>query len=84
MTLLDLVEKEIMRAGKPLTIREALKLAEEDGTLLMMETIGKTPQNTINSLLHKDIKRGENARFIQVLSKPAKFDLKRKDERDLQ
>ncbi len=81
MTLLDLMEKEIKSTGKPLTIREALKLAEEDGTLSLMEKIGKTPQNTINSLLHKDIKRGENARFIQISNKPAKFDLKSKDER---
>lgn len=81
MTLLDLMEKEIKSAGKALTIREVLKLAEEDGTLAKMEKIGKTPQNTINALLHKDIKRGENARFIQVSSKPAIFDIRNKDER---
>ncbi len=77
MTLLDLMEKEIRLAGKALTIREALRLAEEDGTLAEMKKIGKTPQNTISALLHKDIKRGESARFIQVSNKPAIFDLKK-------
>lgn len=78
MTLLDLMAKEIEKANTPLTIREALDYAMKDGTLSMIETTGKTLQNTINSLLHKDIKRGENARFVQVSTKPAKFDIKDK------
>ena len=77
MTFLELMEKEILSSGKALTIREALDLAEKDGTLKQIPTIGKTPQNTINSLLHKDIKHGDRARFVQVSSKPAKFDLKK-------
>ncbi len=77
MKFLDLMEKEIKAAGKPLTIKEALSLAENDGTLDQIATVGKTPQNTINSLLHKDIKRGEAARFVQTSKKPARFDLKK-------
>lgn len=76
MTLLDLFAKEIEKAGKPLTIREALNMAEEDGSFSMIDKVGKTPQNTINALLHKDIRR-ESPRFIQVSNKPAKFDIKR-------
>lgn len=77
MTFLEMMKKEILLSGKALTIREALDLAEKDGTLNQIPKIGKTPQNTLNSLLHKDIKRGEKARFIQVSSIPAKFDIKK-------
>ena len=77
MTFLEMMEKEIKAAGRALTTREALDLAEKDGSLAQIPKIGKTPQNTINSLLHKDIKHGDAARFIQVSSKPAKFDVKR-------
>ena len=77
MKYLDMMEKEIRTAGRALTIQEALKLAEKDGTLTEMQKIGKTPQNTINSLLHRDIDRGSRARFIQVSDRPAKFDLRK-------
>ena len=78
MTLLDLMEKEILQANRPLTIREALNAAELDGTFNQIGKIGKTPQNTINALLHKDIARGKAARFVQVTSKPATFDVVKK------
>lgn len=78
MTLLELMEKEIVLANKPLTIREALDAASRDGTIDKFDKIGKTPQNTLNALLHKDIARGENARFVQVTSKPATFDVAKK------
>ena len=76
MTLLDLFAKEIEKAGKSLTIHEALNMVEEDGSFSTIEKVGKTPQNTINALLHKDIKRAA-PRFIQVSNKSAKFDIKR-------
>ena len=76
MTFLEMMEKEIISAGKLLTIKEALNLAEQDGTLSQIPKVGKTPQNTINSLLHKNIKSGDKARFIQVSLKPTKFYLK--------
>lgn len=77
MTFLELMEKEIVASDKALTIREALELAEKDGSINQIPNYGKTPQKTINSLLHKDIKRGEMARFVQVSLKPARFDIKK-------
>ena len=77
MTFLDLMEKEIRLAGRALTIGEAFKAAEEDGTIHELTNMGKTPHNTMNAQLHKDMKRGDRARFIQVSSKPAKFDVKK-------
>ena len=58
MTFLEMMEKEIISAGKPLTIKEALNLAEQDGTLSQIPKVGKTPQNTINSTTQEYKKRG--------------------------
>ena len=78
MTFLELMEIEIRRAGHPLTVGEAFMAAEKDGSINELPKTGKTPHNTMNAQLHKDMKRGEKARFIQVSTKPAKFDIKRK------
>lgn len=76
MTFLELMETEIRRAGKPITIKEALTSAEKHGTIKELLHIGKTPQNTLNAALHKDIAKGSKARFIQVSDKPALFDVR--------
>lgn len=78
MTFLDLMENEIRRAGRPLTIKEALSMASDNGTIKELSHIGKTPQNTMNSALHKDIAKGEKARFVQISDKPAVFDIRKK------
>lgn len=41
MTFLEIIEKEILSASKPLTIKEALNLVEQDGTLSQISKIGK-------------------------------------------
>lgn len=58
MTFLEMIEKEILSAGKLLTIKESFNLVEQDSTFSQILKIGKTPQNTINSRLHKNIKSG--------------------------
>lgn len=75
--LLDLMSIEIKKAGKPLTIREALTSAEKDGIINELEKLGKTPQNSINALLHKDMAKSEPT-FTQVSARPARFDLIKK------
>lgn len=62
---LDLMEYEIRKAGRAIIIAKALQEAEMDGVLSQIESFGKTPQKTINSLLHRDMKKGENSRFVQ-------------------
>lgn len=43
MTFLEMMEKEIRLAGRPLTVGEAFKAAEEDGTINELPNVGKTP-----------------------------------------
>lgn len=76
MKYLDLMEKEIRNAGRAITIREALTMAEQDGTIGQLESVGKTPEKTINSLLHKDIEKGDRARFVQESQRPATFNMR--------
>jgi hypothetical protein len=52
--------------------------ATKNGTINELSHIGKTPQNTLNSALHKDMAKGKSARFVQVSDKPAAFDIKKK------
>ena len=75
---LDLMEYEISKAGRAITIAEALQEAEKDGVLTQIESIGKTPQKTINSLLHRDMKKGEKSKFVQKSQRPSTFDLREK------
>ena len=53
-------------------------MASDNGTIKELSHIGKTPQNTMNSALHKDIAKGEKARFVQISDKPAVFDIRKK------
>ncbi len=76
MTLMELMEYEVRKAGKPLTVGDALALAWQDGKIEELPHVGKTPQNTLNSLLHKDIAKGDSSRFIQISAKPALFDVR--------
>lgn len=43
MTFLEMMEKEILLAGKLLTIKESFNLIEQDSTFSQILKIGKTP-----------------------------------------
>lgn len=75
-TYLDLVEEVLKESKKPMTIREILDYAEKNDFMTKMKSVGKTPEKTINANIHKNIARGESARFKQISKKPALFDLK--------
>lgn len=75
-TYLALVEEVLKETKKSMTIREILNFAEKKGFMEKLKSVGKTPEKTINANIHKDIARGERARFKQVSKKPALFDLK--------
>lgn len=59
MTFLEMMEKEILSAGNFFTTKESFNLIEQDSTFSQILKIEKTPQNTINSRLHKNIKSGD-------------------------
>lgn len=75
-TYLDLVAEVLTENGKPMTIRQIWDYAIAKGYQGKLESIGKTPEKTMNASLHKDIARKDSARFKQVSQKPALFDLK--------
>lgn len=74
-TYLDLIEEVLKEKGEPMTIGQIWKYANEKGICNNLASIGKTPEKTMNAQLHKNILRGEKARFKQVSKKPALFDL---------
>lgn len=75
-TYLDLASEVLTENGRPMTIRQIWDYAIAKGYQDKLESVGKTPEKTMNASLHKDIARKEAARFKQVNKKPALFDLK--------
>jgi len=61
----------LRRAGKPLDAREIVRIGLEEG---LFSTRGKTPQNTLASLLYVDIKNNKKCIFTKV--RPMTFGLK--------
>lgn len=74
-TYLDLIEEVLVENGKPMTISHIWEYANEKGLSKKLSSIGKTPKKTMNAMLHKDMLRGDNAKFKQISNKPALFDL---------
>lgn len=75
-TYLDLTAQVLTENGHPMTIRQILNYATEKGYHNKLDSIGRTPEKTMSACIHRDIAKGESARFKQVNKKPALFDLK--------
>lgn len=64
----------LKREGKPMDAREIVRVGLKEG---LFSTKGKTPQNTLASLLYMDIKNNRQSIFVKV--KPMTFGLKEFD-----
>lgn len=63
-TFLDIAESYLRTSGKPMSAREIVSLALQDGVL---QTSGRTPWQTMKSKLSTDIlDHGQNSRFKRV------------------
>lgn len=74
-TYLDLIEEVLIENGVPMTISQIWEYANEKGLSKKLSSVGKTPKKTMNAQLHKNMLRGDNARFKQISTKPALFNL---------
>jgi len=64
----------LKRAGKPLNAAEIVKVGIKEG---MISTSGKTPQNTLASVIYCEIKKDPNCCFVKIA--PMTFGLKEFD-----
>ncbi len=75
-TFLDLIE-EVLKAEKhDMTLAEIWDVAVEKGLDSKLETKGKTPINTMNSCIRRNIAKGDKAKFVQKSERPTTYNLK--------
>ena len=72
---LDLIEEVLREENRDMSLPEIWEYAEKAGLDKKIESSGKTPVNTMNSCIRRNIAKGKNARFVQTSERPAKYNL---------
>lgn len=75
---LDLIEEVLREEKRDMSLPEIWEYAEKAGLDQKLESTGKTPINTMNSCIRRNIASGKNARFVQASERPAKYNLAEK------
>jgi len=73
---LDLIEEVLKVENREMTLPEIWDYAVKNGLDQKLESTGKTPINTMNSCIRRNISNGRNVRFVQTSAHPAKYNLK--------
>ncbi|MGB9686868.1 MAG: COG2958 family protein [Rectinema subterraneum] len=76
MNFLELAEKVIREENKPLSQNEIWEIAKEKAYDRLINTVGKTPWQTIGARLYVDIRDNPDTKFIKIKQKPTRFFLK--------
>ena len=74
---LDLIEEVLTAEKRDMTMPEIWECAVKNGFDKKLESAGKTPVNTMNSCIRRNIANGRNVRFVQTSTHPAKYNLKK-------
>lgn len=77
ITFLELAEKVLEKAKKPLTSEGIWEFAVDHKMDLLKQSAGKTPWRTIKAKIYVDIKNNIESPFIKIDSKPKTFFLKK-------
>jgi len=75
-SFLDLAQDVLKDAGRPLTYQEIWQTASEKGLVRKVESVGKTPWQTLGARLYVETRDNEQSEFIKVGRRPARFFLK--------
>ena len=77
MTFLELAERVLRDVNKPLTVSEIWEIGKSKGYHKKLNSIGKTPINTIAARIYVDIRENPSSKFIKIKdNKPIRFFLK--------
>ena len=77
MTFLELAKRTIEQVGKPLSPTEIWEKATELKITDNVESVGKTPWNSVGARIYISIRDNKDSEFIQISKRPAKFYLKK-------
>ncbi|GAA0194165.1 HTH domain-containing protein [Fulvivirga kasyanovii] len=73
MKFLDLAKRVLEENQKPLSGSEIWKIAEEKGYVDLLETIGKTPEQTLLARLYTSANDPDNSNFKYIGARPKRF-----------
>ena len=72
-TFLDLIEEVLRKEKREMTLKEIWEVAQRLGYSDKLETVGRTPVNTMYACVRKHISTSKNVRFKQTSKKPALY-----------
>jgi len=84
MTFYELAEEILTEADQPLTANEIWQLAVKKGLHHQLNSTGKTPWDTLGSILYVAVKDKVNSIFDTIGTRPKRFYLKHKTYTNLQ
>lgn len=76
-TFLDLIVEVLTIEKREMTSSEIWQCAKNMGLDQKLSSTGKTPQNTVNSCIRKNLNNSKKTRFGQIGGKPVKYFLKK-------
>ena len=75
-SFLDLAYDVLKQTKKPLTFQEIWQAGDEKRLTDKLETVGKTPWQTLGARLYVEVRDNDGSKFIPVGKRPARFFLK--------
>lgn len=75
-SFLDLAFDVLKKAETPLTYQEVWQAGVTSGLTSKIETVGKTPWQSLGSQLYVDVRDNASSKFIKVGKRPARFFLR--------
>lgn len=77
LTFLQLAEMILNDEKRPLTVTEIWKIAVEKQTNELLESKGKTPWQSLGSMLYVDVRDNPKSQFVKIGKNPSQFILKK-------
>ena len=74
---LDLMEAVLVSENRDMTLSEIWEVACQKKLNKKLASVGRTPINTMNSCVRRNIASKKNVRFVQTSSRPAKYNVKK-------
>ncbi len=72
-TYLDLIEEVLRKEKREMSLSEIWEKSQQLGFDKKLDSIGKTPVNTMNACIRKHISTAARVRFKQTSKKPALY-----------
>ena len=76
LTFLELAKQILSEANRPLSPSEIWKLAVAKNYVSRLDTVGKTPQQTLYTAILLDARDNPDSKFIKYDTRPARYFLK--------